>query len=130
MTRTVLCLAGLLAFSAAAQQGSGLATVELRNVSASVAKSVEVDEGRLPGTVQLPMGVAAQVCGVDATALARRGMAANCMASATSVALEQEVRRQLRLDRDPTAGARTSLGSGTGTEEPRPAKDRSDERKP
>ena len=51
----------------------------------------------VPVTVQVPIGVAANVCGVDANVLAHQAQmgAANCDATNGSRALAQEVNRQL-----------------------------------
>jgi hypothetical protein len=81
----------------------GMVTVELRNVSPTVASNINIDASRLPATVQLPIGVAAQVCGIDASVLAQRTGDNRCLATTTSTALDQAVQRQLRDDTGPRA---------------------------
>lgn len=49
----------------------------------------------VPVTVQVPIGVAANVCGVSAAVLGRAGSAAQCGATSGSRALAQSVNRQL-----------------------------------
>lgn len=49
----------------------------------------------VPVTVQVPVGVAANVCGVSAAVLGRAGSAAQCTAKSGSRALAQSVNRQL-----------------------------------
>src|SRR5688500_5922800 len=45
-------------------QTSGMVSVELTQVSASLAERLKVDEARIPMSMQVPPDVAAQVCGV------------------------------------------------------------------
>ena len=49
----------------------------------------------VPVTVQVPIGVAANVCGVSAAVLGKAGSAAACDAKSGSQALAQVVNRQL-----------------------------------
>lgn len=49
----------------------------------------------VPITVQVPIGVAANVCGVSAAVLGQAGSAAQCTATSGSRALAQSVNRQL-----------------------------------
>ena len=53
----------------------------------------------VPVTVQVPIGVAANVCGVSAAVLGRAGSAAACDATSGSQALAQVVNRQLLSQR-------------------------------
>ena len=84
------------AFSAQAQQ-SGLVNVDLSNFRADIAKDINVDVSQIPVNVQVPVGVAATVCGVDANVLARqdKGSSPACQAKNKSQALNQQVQRQL-----------------------------------
>jgi len=95
---------------------SGKVTVDVRNVSTRIAGNINVDVSTVPGSVQLPVGVAAQVCGVDADVLAKRNQdgAARCAATTTTVALDQAVQRQLRAPHGARADASVGIGSGTG----------------
>ena len=77
-------------------QQSGLVNVSLSNVANNLAKNLSVDVSQIPVTVQVPVGVAANVCGVAANVLAQQagsGTAA-CSATSTSTALDQVVQKQ------------------------------------
>ena len=82
--------------SAQAQQ-SGLVNVDVSNLRADIAKDINVDVSQIPVNVQVPVGVAANVCGVDANVLARqdKGSTPSCQAKNKSQALNQQVQRQL-----------------------------------
>ena len=62
-----------------------------------IAKDINVDVSQIPVNAQVPVGVAANVCGVDANVLARQdqGSAPACQAKNKSQALNQQVQRQL-----------------------------------
>ena len=102
MTRRCISIA---AFSAIALSGaafaqpkqSGLVNVDLSNLRADIAKDINVDVSQIPVNVQVPVGVAATVCGVDANVLARqdKGSSPVCEAKNKSQALNQQVQRQL-----------------------------------
>ena len=84
------------AFAAQAQQ-SGLVNVDLSNLKADIAKDINVNASQIPVNVQVPVDVAATVCGVDANVLARQavGSAPSCQAKNKSQALNDVVQRQL-----------------------------------
>ena len=84
------------AFAAQAQQ-SGLVNVDLSNLKADIAKDINVDVSQIPVNVQVPVGIAANVCGVDANVLARqdKGSTPTCTGKTKSQALNQQVQRQL-----------------------------------
>ncbi len=84
------------ALSAQAQQ-SGLVNVDVSNLRADIAKDINVDVSQIPVNVQVPVGVAANVCGVDANVIARqdKGSTPACQAKNKSQALNQQVQRQL-----------------------------------
>ena len=93
----VLGLGAVLATGAFAQQ-SGLVNVDVHNVANNIAKNINVDVSQIPVTVQVPVGIAATVCGVGANVLGQQrdsGTAA-CTATSTSSALDQLVQRQLK----------------------------------
>ncbi len=100
MPRRLAFLLAATAFAAgpALSQQSGLVNVSLNNVANNIAQNLSVDVSQIPVSVQAPIGVAANVCGIDANVLAQQaqGGTANCAASTTSNALNQIVLRQIR----------------------------------
>src|SRR5687767_15579510 len=102
MTRRCISIA---AFSAIALSGaafaqpkqSGLVNVDLSNLRADIAKDINVNVSQIPVNAQVPVGIAANVCGVDANVLARqdKGSTPSCQAKNKSQALNQQVQRQL-----------------------------------
>lgn len=100
--RTMMLAAALTtatAFPAMAQNqdSSGLVTVNVANVANNLAQNLKVNVSQIPVTVQVPVGIAANVCGVDANVLAQQkgSGGATCDATSTSKALDQAVQRQL-----------------------------------
>ena len=76
--------------------------VDLRNarVLNNIANGLHVDIRNIPITVQAPINVAAQVCGVSALVLSQdflRG-GASCYANQSSVALNRIVQRVIALN--------------------------------
>ena len=84
------------AVAPAAAQQSGLVNVDVSNVLNDLDLDL-LNNSLNNNTVQVPIGVAANVCGVNANVLAaqRRGGTAQCTAQNTSQALKQAARRQL-----------------------------------
>lgn len=76
---------------------NNLANVNVSNVANDLAKNPSVDVSDIPVTVQVPIGVAATVCGVQANVLAsdNKGGQAASEASSTSQALSQVVKKQI-----------------------------------
>ena len=102
MTRRCIAIAafasiGLGGTMAAQAQQEGLVNVDLSNLRADIAKDINVNVSQIPVNAQVPVGVAANVCGVDANVLARqdKGSAPACEAKNKSQALNQQVQRQL-----------------------------------
>ena len=90
--------AALVAAPATAQLvGGGLVVVNVSNVANNLAQNLKVNVSQIPVTVQVPVGVAAAVCGVDANVLAqqRKNGDATCTAQNSSRALQQATLRQL-----------------------------------
>jgi hypothetical protein len=101
-SRSIASLVGigaLLAGSAFAQQ-SGLVNVDVSNVANNIARNINVDVSQIPVTVQAPIGIAANVCGVAANVLGRQDPGSSpCQATSTSTALDNLVQRQLKSNR-------------------------------
>lgn len=90
-----------LLLGAAHAQQSGLVNVDISNVANNIARNINVDVSQIPVTVQAPIGVAANVCGVNANVLAQQGAGlANCTATSTSTALNQIVQRQIKQNKN------------------------------
>jgi hypothetical protein len=98
-----LSIAALLSFgSAASAQQSGLVNVDLRNarILNNIANDLNVSVNNVPITVQVPVNVAANVCGVQAAVLsaaAQSNRGASCYAQQTSNALNTAVQRVINL---------------------------------
>jgi hypothetical protein len=76
---------------------NNLVNVNVQNVANDLAKNLSVDVSDIPVNVQLPIGVAANVCNVAANVLAsdNKSDAAECDAQNTSQALSQAVKKEL-----------------------------------
>ena len=83
--------------AAFAQAQSGLVNVNVSNVANDIARNLSVDVSQIPVTVQAPIGVAANVCGVAANVLGQQAASGNasCAATTTSTAPNQVVQRQM-----------------------------------
>jgi hypothetical protein len=92
-----------------AGQPSGYVSVDVGNVRADIARNLGIDASQVPATVQVPVGVAANACGVDANTLAPGlSAAASCTATSAHTSLNAFVRNDV-----PTgASGSTSLGAG------------------
>ena len=102
MMRTTLFaapfIAALALTPAAMAQQEGLVNVNISNVKADIAKDLNVDVSALnKDVIQVPVGVAANVCGVDANVLAEQKKAgdASCDATSSSKALSQIVKKDM-----------------------------------
>ncbi|HEY0626390.1 MAG TPA: hypothetical protein VGD10_06620 [Allosphingosinicella sp.] len=86
--------------SAQLTQQGGLVNVTVTDVSIlnnflNDTQIAALNNLNVPITVQVPVGIAANVCGVSAAVLGRAGSAAQCNATTGSRALAQSVNRQL-----------------------------------
>jgi hypothetical protein len=100
------------------QSGSGipsLVTVDLRNVLNDLAVRLNLDRANVPVTAQIPITVAANVCGVSVNVLAAStGGQAACQAKTGGVQLAQAVQQQMAAGGS-VAGSQGGTASGTGT---------------
>ncbi|TFY99318.1 hypothetical protein EZ313_22430 [Ramlibacter henchirensis] len=96
---SLMLIASCAAAPALAQQ-SGLVNVDIRNVANNIAQNLKVNVSQIPVTVQVPVAVAANVCGVAANVLGTQAAggsgSGSCTATTTSDALNEIVQRQLR----------------------------------
>src|SRR5688500_5241651 len=83
---------------AVAQQSPGLMNVDISKVANNIAKNISVDVNQIPATIQVRVGLAAEVCNVAANVLAdrHRSGVGSCTAETTSAELDQTVRRQIK----------------------------------
>ena len=98
MILPALAACALVATSANAQLvGGGLVVVNISNVANNIARDLDVNVSNIPVTVQVPVGIAAAVCGVNANVLAQQKKTgdAACEAQNTSTALNTVVQRQM-----------------------------------
>lgn len=92
-----------------------LVSVNLQNVLNDLSVSLKVDRNSIPVTAQVPIDVAASVCGVSVSALAASVASgtASCTATTTSAQLTQVVQQQISTGGDVGGGDQT-----TGTSQP------------
>jgi hypothetical protein len=71
--------------------------VNVSNVASELAKSLKVEVGQIPGTVQVPVKIAASVCGIEENALAKAANSGNaqCTAKSSSRALSEFVQKKI-----------------------------------
>ncbi len=91
---TIALLLGAFAFA----QQTGLVNVNISNVRTEIAKNINVDVSQIPVTVQAPIDVAANVCGIAVDVLTSQVQQGNasCTAKNTSTALNDIVQNQLK----------------------------------
>lgn len=89
-----------------------LVSVDLRNVLNDLAVRLNVDRANVPVTAQVPVTVAANVCGVSVNVLsASTGGQASCTAKTGSVQLAQAVQQQMAAGGS-VAGAQSGGAAG------------------
>jgi hypothetical protein len=94
--------------------GSGsiptLVSVNLQNVLNDLSVSLQVNQNSIPVTAQVPIDVAANVCGVSVSALAASVASGNatCTAMTTSPALTQVVQQQISTGGNVGGGDQTT----------------------
>jgi hypothetical protein len=93
-----------------------LVNVNLRNVLNDVAVNLNIDRANVPINIQLPVQLAANVCGVSVNVLAlSTGGQANCTAKTAPQSLTQAVQQQLAAGGSVGGGAQSSVAANTGT---------------
>ena len=97
----------------AARGAVSLVNVDLSNVLNKVAVDLKIDKANVPINAQIPITLAANICGVSINILsASAGSKPNCTATTTSPQLEQAVQQQL--------AANGSVGGGNQVAAPAP----------
>jgi hypothetical protein len=91
-----------------------LVSVNLQNVLNDLSISLQVDRNSIPVTAQVPIDVAASVCGVSVDALAASVASgkASCTATTTSAQLTQVVQQQISTGGDVQGGDQTTTTPG------------------
>jgi hypothetical protein len=86
-----------------------LVNVDLRNVLNNLSVSLQVNRDNIPVTAQVPIDVAASVCGVtvDALAASVANGHATCSATTTTPQLTQAVQQQIASGGSVTGGPQT-----------------------
>jgi hypothetical protein len=93
-----------------------LVNVNLSNVLNDLSLDLKIDKANIPINAQIPITIAANVCGVSINILSvSAGNKANCTATTTSPELSQAVQQQLAAGGSVGGGAQTSGSTTTGT---------------
>ncbi|MFL6722406.1 MAG: hypothetical protein ACJ8FT_11485 [Sphingomonas sp.] len=92
-----------------------LVNVNLQNVLNDLSVAIKVDRANIPVNAQVPIDVAANVCGVSVSALSASiaSGTASCTAKTTSPALDQAVQQQIAAGGSVGGGAQTLGGTTT-----------------
>jgi hypothetical protein len=90
-----------------------LVNVNLQNVLNDLSVAIKVDKANIPVNAQVPIDVAANVCGVSVSALSASiaSGTASCTAKTTSPALNQSVQQQVSAGGNVGGGAQTMGGT-------------------
>ncbi len=96
-----------------------LVSVNLQNVLNDLSVSLQVNRDNIPVTAQVPIAVAASVCGVSVDVLAASIASghAGCTATTTSPQLTQAVQQQIASGGSVTGGPQT-MGTPAGSTPP------------
>jgi hypothetical protein len=94
-----------------------LVSVNLQNVLNNLSVSLQVNRDNIPVTAQVPINVAASVCGVSVSALAASAAngRATCTATTVTPQLTQAVQQQIASGGSVTGGPQTMGTPGTTT---------------
>jgi hypothetical protein len=101
-----------------ASAGTSLVNVNLSNVLNDLALDLKIDKANIPINAQIPITVAANVCGVSINILsigAGGGSSQGCTANSISPELKQYIQQQLAANGSVGGGAQTTAGTTTGT---------------
>ena len=98
--------------------GVSLVNVDLRNVLNDLALDLKIDKSNIPINAQIPITVAANVCGVSINILSvgGGGSSRGCTATTVSPELVQAIQQQLAASGSVGGGAQTNTGTTTGTQ--------------
>lgn len=96
--------------------GVSLVNVDLSNVLNDLALDLKVDKANIPVNAQIPVTIAANVCGVSINILsvgAGGGSSEGCTANSISPELKQYIQQQLAANGSVGGGAQTNTGTTT-----------------
>ncbi|HET7606499.1 MAG TPA: hypothetical protein VFK28_10575 [Sphingomicrobium sp.] len=97
-----------------------LVNVNLSNVLNDLSLDLDIDKANIPINAQIPISIAANVCGVSINVLsigAGGGSSQGCTANSISPELKQYIQQQLAANGSVGGGAQTTTGT-TGTTTP------------
>ncbi len=98
-----------------------LVNVNLSNVLNNLALDLKIDKANIPINAQIPINIAANVCGVSINVLsigAGGGSSQGCTANSISPELKQYIQEQLAANGSVGGGAQTTTGTTTPTVPP------------
>ena len=98
-----------------------LVNVNLSNVLNNLALDLKIDEANIPINAQIPINIAANVCGVSINVLsigAGGGSSQGCTANSISPELKQYIQEQLAANGSVGGGAQTNTGTPTTSTPP------------
>ena len=100
-----------------ASAGTSLVNVDLRNVLNDLALDLKIDKSNIPINAQIPINVAANVCGISINILSvgGGGSSQGCTANSISPELAQYIQQQIAANGSVGGGAQTTTGSGATT---------------
>ena len=100
-----------------ASAGTSLINVDLRNVLNDLALDLKVDKSNIPINAQIPVTIAANVCGVSINILSvgGGGSSQGCTANSISPELKQYIQQQMAANGSVGGGAQTTTGTSTDT---------------
>jgi hypothetical protein len=93
-----------------------LVNVNLSNVLNNLALDLKIDKANIPINAQIPINVAANICGVSINVLsigAGGGSSQGCTANSISPELKQYIQEQLAANGSVGGGAQTTTGTTT-----------------
>jgi hypothetical protein len=104
--------------SSAASAVPSLVNVNLSNVLNNLALDLHIDKANIPINAQIPINIAANVCGVSINVLsigAGGGKSSGCTANSISPELKQYIQEQLAANGSVGGGAQTTTGTTSTT---------------
>jgi hypothetical protein len=99
--------------SDAASAGTSLVNVNLSNVLNDLAVRLNIDKANIPVNAQIPITIAANVCGVSINILSvgTGGQSQGCTATTSSPELAQAVQQQIAAGGSVGGGSQTTTGT-------------------